>query len=70
MKIVVMCRNNIKLYTILFCLVLIVTIVGFTSTETEDSRTNATPIVNSRIIIDAGHGLPEDSICLTYFLRM
>ena len=59
MKIVVMCRNNIKLYTILFCLVLIVTIVGFTSTETEDLRTNATPIVNSRIIIDAGHGLPD-----------
>ena len=31
---------------------------------------NATPISNRIVVLDAGHGLPEDGICLTYFLRM
>ena len=62
----------IKLRTIVIILfvVVVVIMVGAFEINNISIVTSATPATNKTVILDAGHGVPEDGICLNYFLRM
>lgn len=58
-------RQLIILGAIFLC---ICSIIGLSIKRTV--QVNTTPATNKIVILDAGHGVPEEGICLTYFLRM
>ena len=33
-------------------------------------KVNGTPATSKTVVLDAGHGIPDYGICLTYFLRI
>ena len=69
-------KINITLKRYLFITIMVVTSLvvcqlGYENVlNSKVMEVNATPISNRIVVLDAGHGLPEDGICLTYFLRM
>lgn len=60
MKIFVISQKNIKIYGIFITLVTFFSIIGVVGSQNTASKVNATPISNKKIIIDAGHGLPDE----------
>lgn len=60
MKIIIAGHKNIRMYFIILSMVFFVCVCGSGITLSRMLEVNATPITNRRIIIDAGHGLPDE----------